>query len=81
VAAPRFSILTPVFETPADVLAAMLGSVRRQGFGDWELCLVDDRSTAAHVQETLAAADPGDDAGRERRHRRRLERRPGDGDW
>ncbi|HEY0277014.1 MAG TPA: glycosyltransferase [Solirubrobacterales bacterium] len=57
---PRFSILTPVFETPADVLAAMLKSVRRQGFKDWELCLVDDRSAAPHVQEMLAAAERED---------------------
>jgi O-antigen biosynthesis protein len=57
---PRFSILTPVYDTPADVLAAMLRSVRRQGFGDWELCLVDDRSTAPHVQEMLAAAERED---------------------
>jgi len=60
VAAPRFSILTPVFDTPADVLAAMLKSVRRQRFGDWELCLVDDRSTQPHVREMLAAAQRAD---------------------
>lgn len=53
---PRFSILTPVFDTPADVLAAMLASVRRQSFADWELCLVDDCSAAPHVAEMLAAA-------------------------
>jgi GT2 family glycosyltransferase len=61
VAATRFSILTPVFDTPADVLAAMLKSVRRQRFGDWELCLVDDSSTAPHVRamlERAAAEDP-----------------------
>jgi GT2 family glycosyltransferase len=61
VAAPRFSILTPVFDTPADVLAATLKSVRGQRLGDWELCLVDDRSTAPHVRamiEAAAAADP-----------------------
>jgi GT2 family glycosyltransferase len=57
---PRFSILTPVFETPADVLAAMLRSVKRQSFGDWELCLVDDHSTAPHVQEMLVAAERDD---------------------
>lgn len=54
--APRFSILTPVYETPADVLAAMLASVRTQRFDDWELCLVDDCSTQPHVGEMLAAA-------------------------
>jgi GT2 family glycosyltransferase len=56
VPAPRFSILTPTFETPADVLAATLKSVERQSFGDWELCLVDDASGAPHVREMLAAA-------------------------
>jgi GT2 family glycosyltransferase len=57
---PRFSILTPVFETPAAVLQAMLRSVRRQGFGDWELCLVDDASIEPHVREIVDAAAAGD---------------------
>jgi len=60
-AVPRFSILTPVYETPADVLEAMLGSVRAQTCGDWELCIVDDASAQPHVGEMLtaaAAADP-----------------------
>jgi GT2 family glycosyltransferase len=57
---PRFSILTPVFETPADALGAMLRSVGKQGFGDWELCLVNDCSVAPHVREMLAAAERDD---------------------
>jgi O-antigen biosynthesis protein len=60
VAATRFSILTPVFDTPADVLAAMLKSVRAQRFGDWELCLVDDCSTEPHVREMLEQAQRED---------------------
>jgi GT2 family glycosyltransferase len=60
VPAPRFSILTPVYETPADVLAAMLGSVAAQRFADWELCLVDDCSSQPHVGEMLAAAARSD---------------------
>jgi GT2 family glycosyltransferase len=56
VPAPRFSVLTPVFETPADVLARALRSVRIQSFEDWELCLVDDASAAPHVREMLEAA-------------------------
>ena len=55
-AGPRFSILTPVYETPAKVLRAMLRSVRRQRLGDWELCLVDDASREPHVAAILAAA-------------------------
>jgi O-antigen biosynthesis protein len=58
--APRFSILTPVFDTPADVLAAMLASVRAQRFGDWELCLVDDCSTQPHVGAMIEQAQRGD---------------------
>jgi GT2 family glycosyltransferase len=53
---PRFSIVTPVYETPADVLHAMLESVRRQSFADWELCLVDDASTEPHVAAMLQQA-------------------------
>ncbi len=57
---PRFSIVTPVYETPADVLRAMLASVRGQGFDDWELCLVDDGSRQPHVRETLDEASRAD---------------------
>lgn len=59
--APRFSILTPVYETPAQVLEAMLSSVRAQRCKDWELCVVDDGSTQPHVGAILersGAADP-----------------------
>jgi GT2 family glycosyltransferase len=57
---PLFSVLTPVFDTPADVLAALLRSVRGQRFGDWELCLVDDCSTEAHVTSMLRQAEAAD---------------------
>jgi GT2 family glycosyltransferase len=57
---PRFSILTPVYETPPGVLKKMLRSVARQGFEDWEHCLVDDGSTSPHVREILAAAAASD---------------------
>jgi GT2 family glycosyltransferase len=60
VAEPRFSILTPVYDTPPDVLLAMLESVRRQTFEDWELCLVDDASPGAHVMGILEAAQRED---------------------
>lgn len=57
---PLFSVLTPVFNTPADVLAAMLRSVREQSFDDWELCLVDDCSTEPHVAAMLERAQAED---------------------
>ena len=50
---PRFSILTPVYDTPAEILWAMLESVRAQSFDDWELCLVDDLSPSPHVLAML----------------------------
>jgi GT2 family glycosyltransferase len=53
---PRFSIITPVYETPADVLRKMLLSVLGQSYGDWELCLADDASQQPHVREILDAA-------------------------
>ncbi len=59
-AEPRFSILTPVYDTPPDVLADMLNSVRRQTFEDWELCLVDDASPNPRVVEMLEAAQRRD---------------------
>ncbi len=58
---PRFSIITPVYEPPADVLRKMLLSVLGQSQGDWELCLVNDASREPHVREVLdraAARDP-----------------------
>ena len=55
-APPRFSILTPVYETPAPVLEAMLRSVTEQRCEGWELCLVDDASAQPHVAEILARA-------------------------
>jgi O-antigen biosynthesis protein len=60
-ATPRFSIVTPVYETPTDVLWLAIESVLAQTFEDWELCLVDDRSPSARVRELLdacAALDP-----------------------
>jgi GT2 family glycosyltransferase len=58
--APRFSIVTPVYETPAGVLRRMLRSVRRQRYADWELCLVDDGSKQPHVREILDRASARD---------------------
>jgi GT2 family glycosyltransferase len=57
---PLFSILTPVYDTPPDVLAAMLRSVREQSFGDWQLCLVDDCSSEPNVAVMLKRAEDED---------------------
>lgn len=58
---PRFSIITPVYEPPSDVLADTLASVMGQTFTDWELIAVNDASPSAWVAEQLdqaAALDP-----------------------
>ena len=43
---PRISVLTPVYNTDPRWLRAAIESVRRQAYSNWELCLVDDGSTA-----------------------------------
>jgi glycosyltransferase involved in cell wall biosynthesis len=53
---PLFSIVTPVYETPLDVLDETIESVRSQSWPDWELILVDDLSPSEAVRERLAAA-------------------------
>lgn len=58
---PLISILVPVFNPPERYLDEMIASVRAQVYPRWELCLVDDASTARHVRPLLerwAAADP-----------------------
>ncbi|HEX8803482.1 MAG TPA: glycosyltransferase, partial [Acidimicrobiales bacterium] len=59
--APRFSVVTPVYETPEGVLRAMIDSVLAQTFTDWELCLVDDGSQQPHVRAVLDRAARGDE--------------------
>ena len=60
-ATPTVSVITPVYDTPANVLEAAIRSVREQLYPHWELCLYDDASPSAHVRQTLerhAAEDP-----------------------
>lgn len=59
--APLFSIVSPIYDTPLDVLGEMIHSVTSQGFPHWELILVDDVSPDQRVRDVLAeaaAADP-----------------------
>lgn len=57
---PLFSIVTPVYEPPIDVLQEMIDSVREQTFTDWQLVLVDDVSPSADVRTVLRRAAAGD---------------------
>ncbi|WP_439936636.1 glycosyltransferase family 2 protein [Nocardia sp. N13] len=59
--APLFSIVTPVYEPPVDVLGDTIASVLAQDFEDWEWILVDDCSPTEAVRELVrdhAARDP-----------------------
>jgi glycosyltransferase involved in cell wall biosynthesis len=61
VAPPRFSIVTPVYETASKILWLTIESVLSQTYADWELCLVDDHSPSQRVRDLLdacAARDP-----------------------
>ncbi|WP_183593781.1 glycosyltransferase family 2 protein [Nocardioides soli] len=59
-AAPYFSILTPVYNPGVGVLQEMIDSVTAQSFTDWELVLVDDLSPDAGVRDVLRAAAAAD---------------------
>lgn len=50
---PLVSVLVPTFNTDAAALRACLDSVLSQSYPEWELCVVDDASTAPHVRPLL----------------------------
>jgi O-antigen biosynthesis protein len=57
---PIISLVTPVYNTPPDVLRRMLDSVRNQTYPFWQHCLVDDASPEPWIApflERYAAAD------------------------
>ncbi len=45
----KFSIITPLYNTPEDFLHDMIGSVQDQTYVNWELCLADG-SDAQHAE-------------------------------
>ena len=52
---PRFSIITPVFDPPHEAFEHCIATVQAQTFGDWEWCLVDDKSNDPWIRERLLA--------------------------
>ncbi|MBS9720216.1 glycosyltransferase family 2 protein [Tianweitania sp. BSSL-BM11] len=52
---PLISIVVPAYNTPADTFRQMIRSVQAQLYTNWELCIADDASPAAHVVEILKA--------------------------
>jgi len=56
---PLFSVILPVYNTPADWLSRAVESVRSQIYDNWELCIADDASTRPETRAVLdALADP-----------------------
>lgn len=53
---PLISLLTPVHDPDPAILIETLASVRRQTFGDWELCIADDGSNNPRVIAILNEA-------------------------
>jgi O-antigen biosynthesis protein len=56
---PLLSLSLVVHDSPADAIQQTIQSIRRQIYREWEICLVDDASTAPHVARALASC--GDD--------------------
>ncbi|HEY4528860.1 MAG TPA: glycosyltransferase family 2 protein [Luteimonas sp.] len=54
-ARPRFSIIVPVYNTEERWLRKCVDSVRRQVYGDWELCIANDASPDPRVRQVLDA--------------------------
>jgi GT2 family glycosyltransferase len=50
---PTISIAMTTFETRPEYLRSALESVLAQAYGNWELCIADDRSRAPHVAAIL----------------------------
>lgn len=58
---PLISILMPVYNTSEKWLRAAIESVRRQLYGNWELCIADDNSDFGHVKRILEEYAAGDE--------------------
>jgi GT2 family glycosyltransferase len=50
---PTISIILPIYNPALAHLRSAIDSVMNQYYPNWELCICDDASTAAYVQETL----------------------------
>ena len=56
---PLISVVVPVYNTPRMLLDEMVGSVRAQGYANWELCIASggDSPETLKALDKLAAAD------------------------
>lgn len=53
---PLISILVPVYNTPDEFLKQMIQSVRKQTYGNWELCIANANPANEQVAGILAVA-------------------------
>ena len=53
---PVVSVILPVYNPDLELLAAAVGSVERQLYDRWELCIADDASTDSRVRNFLQDA-------------------------
>lgn len=49
----KISIVVPVYNTPKLYLDEMIRSVKAQYYNNWELILIDDASSEAHIRDVL----------------------------
>lgn len=57
---PKFSVVVPLYKTPEKYLRALVESLQRQTYGNWELCLSDgsgENSPIRELLEELSAAE------------------------
>ncbi len=59
--APTFTIVVPVYETPAAWLMECLTSVKEQTYPHWQCVLVDDASTSIATRDVLQRFTSSDD--------------------
>jgi glycosyltransferase involved in cell wall biosynthesis len=53
---PLISVITPVYNTPPEILRECIYSVQTQAYPHWELCLVDDASTRPETAQVMREA-------------------------
>lgn len=58
---PLISILVPVYRTPEEFLMQMIQSVRRQTYGNWELCIANADPSDENVVRILKTASKKDE--------------------
>jgi len=51
---PKFSVIVPLFNTPAELFKSMVLSVTGQTYANWELCLADGSTEDTGITDILA---------------------------